>query len=344
MNRRRFALRSIAAAFGLGLPHGYSRGQSQTLTTKKTSVSTFSTEGNKVKCYLEGLETPSRLLHVTDTHLFMDDDRGKPFQQYSGRMAKAYNETKHFETGEPTHPEKAFLETIAYAKEQGIDLLGLSGDIFSFPSEAAIDWVLNHLSESGLDYLYTAGNHDWHYEGMKGSLHELRDTWTKERLLPLYQGGHPLMNSKTINGIKFISIDNSLYEINEDQLSYFREEVKSGEPVVLLVHIPFYAPGRYVSYGCGHPEWGAESDTIFEIEGRIRWPESGHNATTYAFYEEVFGGGNVTSVFAGHVHRQTVDVINGIPQFLAPPNAMGGFLEVEFLPLAEKWPPGIKQE
>lgn len=273
----------------------------------------------------------------------MDDERGVPYRQYSERMAQAYNATKHFETGELTHPEKAFTETIAIAKENGVDLLGLSGDIFSFPSEAAIEWVLKQLSESGLEYLYTAGNHDWHYEGMEGSLHQLRETWTKERLIPLYQGENPLMNSKTINGIKFISLDNSLYEITEAQVDYLKKEAKSSEPIVLLVHIPFYAPGRSVGYGCGHPEWGAVSDTSFEIEGREKWPEYGHNSTTYAFYEEVFTGGKVLAVFAGHVHRQTVDVINGVPQFLAPPNAMGGFLEVEFLPMENRWPPQVKQ-
>ncbi|WP_232835069.1 metallophosphoesterase family protein [Pleomorphovibrio marinus] len=323
------------SALGLTFPNALLRAKAPLTLPMEQSEVTFSTEGNEVKCYLRGIPAPTRLLHVTDTHLFMDDERGKLYQPYSGRMAKAYNETIHFETGESTNPEKSFLETISLAKEQKVDLLGLSGDIFSFPSESAIEWVMELLTDSGINYLYTAGNHDWHYEGMKGSLHELRETWIEKRLKPLYQGGHPLMNSQSINGIKFISMDNSLYEITEEQLAYFRKESNTDAKVVLLVHIPLYAPGRSVGYGCGHPEWGAKTDTGFKIEGRERWPEKGHSPITFDFHKEVFQGGKVVAVFAGHVHKQTIDIVNGIPQFLAPPNAMGGFLDVEFLPLGK---------
>jgi len=27
-------------------------------------------------------------------------------------------------------------------------------------------------------------------------------------------------------------------------------------PLVLLVHIPLYAPGKSISFGCGNPNWG----------------------------------------------------------------------------------------
>jgi hypothetical protein len=37
-------------------------------------------------------------------------------------------------------------------------------------------------------------------------------------------------------------------------------------------------------------------------------------------------------IFAGHIHRNSMDVINGIPQFVADDNASGAFLDVEFMP------------
>jgi hypothetical protein len=50
------------------------------------------------------------------------------------------------------------------------------------------------------------------------------------------------------------------------------------------------------------------------------------------FHREVFAAPNLLGVFAGHIHRQSIDVINGIPQFVTTANATGGFMDVEFLP------------
>ena len=172
----------------------------------------------------------------------MDDDRGKPFLKYSTRMASAYNQTNHFKTRKKTNPKKSFDGALKFAKEVNADVITLVGDIFSFPSELAIEWVLSKLDAIDIPYIYIAGNHDWHYEGMKGKLVTLRDKWIEKRLIPLYQGNNPLMAAYDIKWIRFLAIDNSTYEINDEQLSFFSKQVESGLPLVLLVHIPMYAP------------------------------------------------------------------------------------------------------
>ena len=191
-------------------------------------------------------------------------------------MAKAYNQTKHFKTREKTSPKESFEQTIAFAKKVNADVITLVGDIFSFPSELAIEWVKSKLDTSGIPYIYVAGNHDWHYEGMEGSLETLRNTWIENRLWPLYQGNNPLMAKYDIKGIRFLAIDNSTYEINNEQLEFFLEHMETGLPLVLLVHIPMYAPGKNISFGCGNPYWGAATDRNFKLERRPKWPESGH--------------------------------------------------------------------
>ena len=80
----------------------------------------------------------------------MDDERGLPFKSYSNRMAKAYNQTKHFKTNTSTNPQKAFEETLAYAKQVNADVITLIGDIFSFPSELAIEWVISKIKATGI--------------------------------------------------------------------------------------------------------------------------------------------------------------------------------------------------
>jgi len=330
MKRRTFVRTATAA---MGIPFGLDVEASLAAKVSENRLrGTISFDENRVRFYTDAVSKPIRIYVVADTHLFTDDERGEPFRQYSGRMAAAYNRTKHFQTGEDTNPEKCFVRVLEKAQEQNVGLVALVGDIFSFPSEAAIEWVGEKLAESKLRYAYVAGNHDWHYEGMPGSLESLRATWIEKRLKPLYQGNAPLMSAYDVGEIRLLTIDNSHSQILPEQLEFFRSQVRTGKPLMLTLHIPLFATGRSVGFGCGNPNWGAKTDRNYQLERRPRWPASGHTQVTMDFHREVFSAPNLLGVFAGHIHRQSCDFINGIPQFVTDDNASGGFLEVEILP------------
>ncbi|QDT02179.1 Calcineurin-like phosphoesterase superfamily domain protein [Rubripirellula lacrimiformis] len=330
MKRRAFVQTAAAASVaGLASPAAVAQPPSRHDAGRGES---FAIDDNKVTFFTNAVPRPVNVMIVADTHLFTDDQRGEPYQEFSGRMAKAYNSTTHVRTGKPTNPEQCFEEALARAETGDIDLLALVGDIFSFPSEAAIEWVTQRLAAIQTPWLYVAGNHDWHYEGMDGTLDELRAEWIERRLKPLYQGRNPLMAAYDLHGVRFVAIDNSHYEILPEQLEFFRTQVSRGQPMVLLVHIPLYAAGRSMGFGCGNPEWSAATDRNFKIERRPRWPESGHTQTTLDFHREVFEAANLMGVFAGHIHRQSVDVVNGIPQFVTNANAVGAFMDIRFEP------------
>jgi predicted phosphodiesterase len=292
----------------------------------------YSIDDIHVRFFNPDIKERFTIIFLADTHLFRDDQRGDAYKAYSGRMAKAYNQTRHFKTNEPTNPEACFEKTLEIAKKENAKLLVLAGDIFSFPSEAAIEWVLDKLKAFGLPYVYTAGNHDWHYEGMQGTAAQLRETWIQKRLFPLYQNENPMMAMREIHNVRLLTIDNSDYQITRAQLDFFRKAIADGKPVLLMMHIPVFAQERPVSYGCGHPEWGAKADRNFELERRERWPEAGHNAITQKFYREVLETPNLLGILAGHIHKQSLDVLNGLPQIVTHSNAHGAYLKVEFVP------------
>ena len=335
MKRRSFLSRSTALIGGLGLSS-----ISYAFTNEKKALFPSNVyvnmDNEKVSFYAEKIKENLKVIHIADTHLFMDDDRGIPYQEFSNRMAKAYNQTTHFKTREKTTPMECFEKTLAYAKQVNADVITLVGDIFSFPSELAVEWVNSKLEATGIPYIYVAGNHDWHYEGMSGKLDTLRDTWIENHLLSLYQGKNPLMAAYDIKGIRFLAIDNSTYEINDEQLAFFSEHAASGLPLVLLVHIPMYAPGKSISFGCGNPNWNASSDRNYKLERRPRWPEDGHSKTTFKFYNEVFNATNLLGIFTGHIHKNSIEIINGKPQIVSDDNASGGYLDIDFLNLKEK--------
>ena len=335
MKRRSFIEGTTTALAGFGFTAS-SCANAEPKEIKNPVKQSVTMDQEKVMFYSEVIKKPIKVVHIADTHLFKDDERGIPYQVYSQRMAKAYNQTTHFKSQVKTHPEEAFEQALEFAKEVNADVITLVGDIFSFPSEAAIEWVLSKLKDVGIPYLYTAGNHDWHYEGMEGSLNSLRDTWIEKRLLPLYQGSHPLMAAYDIKGIRFLAIDNSTYEINEEQFAFFKEQVASGLPLVLLTHIPMYAPGKGIYFGCGNPNWGAATDRNFNLEKRPKWPEAGHTQTTINFHKEVFNAPNLLGIFAGHIHRNSIEIINGKPQIVSDDNASGAYLDISFLPLDEQ--------
>ena len=324
---------SLAGAAGLD-PSGRDDVRKVVKSAKSTLVTH---DDNLLQIHAEKIQEPVKLLLVSDTHLWMSDEREVPFRQYSERMSKAYNHTKHFRTLEDTDPATEFRKTMDMAKKLAPDAIFLLGDIVSYPSEAGIEYAKSLLDETGIPWYYTNGNHDWHYEGMEGTEIALREEWTARRLSPLFKGANHLLYSVDVKGLKVIMLDNSVYEILPEQLTLFRKEMAQRKPALMMSHIPLYAPGFTTGYGCGHPDWNAETDRNYIVERRPRWPAEGHTETTFAFWKEVVTGcrkNNLLATFAGHVHHQASSLVEGWPQFTLKANLTGAYMVVEVLPLA----------
>lgn len=297
----------------------------------------FALNGVDAKIYSKAIAEPVRVLQISDTHLFLDDERGADYRDYSKRMAAAYNKTKHFKTGADTNPIDELKKILADVSPEKYDAVVLTGDIVSFPSAAGVDFLLENLGATGVPYYYIAGNHDWHFEGLPGSSADLRAEWTSKILAPLYpKGADPLAYSVDVKGVKLLLVDDSTYEILPEQLDFVRRELAAGLPTALFMHIPLFAPGRSVGYGVGHPKWGAASDGGWQIERRERWPEAGHSETTFAFRRDVLAAPNLVGVFSGHVHLSSFDVCEGKPNLTARAAVDGSTVKIEFLPLGER--------
>lgn len=294
----------------------------------------FALTGVDAKIYSKAIAEPVRVLQISDTHLFLDDERGAEYRDYSKRMAAAYNKTKHFKTGADTNPIDELKKILADVTPEKYDAVVLTGDIVSFPSAAGVDFLLENLGATGVPYYYIAGNHDWHFEGLPGPSADLRAEWTSKILAPLYpQGADPLAYAVDVKGVKLLLVDDSTYEILPNQLDFVRRELAQGLPTALFMHIPLYAPGRSVGYGVAHPKWGAASDGGWQIERRERWPETGHTETTLAFRREVLAAPNLVGVFTGHVHLSSLDVCEGKANLTARAAVDGSTVKIEFCPL-----------
>lgn len=272
------------------------------MESKKSAFPVISGKNNEVILHSPLLKERCRLTLIGDYHATLEDERGKLFQQYSARMAQWGHSDMH-------HLEELFSKGF----QDGSDAIILLGDMISFPTEKGVETLAGMMKDSPIPVLFTAGNHDWHYEGMPGSDMQKRQEWINKRLLPLYGGHDPMNYAVEIKGIKLLMVDNSVYQITPSQLAFCRKELSDGKPVLLGCHIPLFLGMPYhsvVNYGCGHPEWNGANDPYFKIERRERWAQGGQSAETFAFCREILESENVLGIAAGHTHTYCLETFN----------------------------------
>jgi predicted MPP superfamily phosphohydrolase len=279
---------------------------------------------------IPGVQKKLRILHISDSHITFPGEKDKEFESYSNRMAKAYMDEVDYRTKKPLTGAEAFSKLMDKAVEQKIDLIALTGDIINYPSEHAVNFVLGELKRTGIPFVYVSGNHDWHFEGMKGSDFELRQTWRERFLKSLYEGNDYDCSARMMNGIDIIAIDNSTYQITAKQLEFYRREKAKGLPMVLLMHIPVYMETN--DECCmGWPRWGAATDHLYQLERREQWSEKGNSRETLDFCNEIQSTKNVV-VLAGHVHHNAVSAENDMLQIISDISRRAYARVIELIP------------
>lgn len=274
---------------------------------------------------IEGLCQTTTIFQNTDAHISCDTELDREYELYSTRMNNAFKDR---------NTTTSFTHQMQLAQQKKVDLIALTGDQVNYPSPSSISFVLETVQQTGIPFIYTAGNHDWHYEGMEDSSHDLRQTWREKRLTPLYNGNNPSNTSLDLNGLCIIAIDNATYQINEDQLAFYREQTARHLPTILLIHIPLYLHDSHTgSPLCGNPNWGYDTDRNYEIERRQRWPKSGNLPSTTAFLENVKTTANLVAILCGHTHKNREVAFNNAVQYETQAGFLGGYRTFTFKPL-----------
>ena len=137
---------------------------------------------------------------------------------------------------------------------------------------------------------------------MPGSLDSLRIAWIEKNLTPLYNGHNPLYYSEIINGVNFVGIDNSTYEVNDEQVLFMEEQLSRDEPIILISHIP-YSLNRNAS----QPETIALVDLISSNSDKI------------------------IAILAGHTHRTSFYFTGNLCQYTSLASFQGGSFFVDVI-------------
>ena len=239
-----------------------------------------------------GLERPLKILHVTDSHIALVDERDDARKH---ALAKRFSSVDR---------EGFFREQLAYARER-CDLLVHTGDLIDFTSQANFDFARTVLAEDKV--FFAAGNHE--FSRYVGEAYEDR-AYKMNSFHEMGPGlGAPLFfAARTVGGVNFVAIDDSYHQFEPWQITRLQKELAKGLPVVLCLHAPLYEESLYdfLTGGTGASSYlvGCDEDHLPDDEWRaIEIRPRGVTEEAVGFIKSQ---PQIKAVLAGHVHRSFV--------------------------------------
>ena len=178
-----------------------------------------------------GAVKPFRLLHISDTHLTLADERDN-----ERKLKLAADRSRYFPKA-----EELLAEAERLSQSEGITIVH-TGDLIDFVSEANLDRARSFTGKN--DVFFAAGNHEFSlYVG-----EAFEDEAYRNQSLAHVQKSFPddlRFCVRVINGVKLIGIDDGYYRFDEPQLEALRREADEGLPILLFLHNPLHEPELY---------------------------------------------------------------------------------------------------
>lgn len=248
----------------------------------------------KVRCGV-GARVPFRVLHVTDSHLARIDARDNDLRkaELASRRAGSFPFAEHYG-----------CEAVAYARGHGCRLIH-TGDAYDFVSEANLE-ITGRMFASD-DWIACVGNHEFSKYVGEAKEDEAYKADSADRVARAWPNDIAF-SSNVICGVNFVSADNVYYNFADDFVDRMEAEAGKNLPIVLLCHVPPFAPGLFESvlaehsgrcaYLCGVPE-----KLVAQYSQSDRIEQQSANAATIEAYEYLKALPLLKAILSGHIHR-----------------------------------------
>ena len=273
-----------------------------------------------------GLEKPLKILHVTDTHLTLCDERD---DERKRELAK--RRTADFGNCDG-QVERYLDEQIAYAGEN-CDILVHSGDLIDFVSCANVDRARLILKNEKIFFI--AGNHEYsRYVGE--AWEDLAYRMTSYMQMGFGLGVPMFWNARVVGGVDFVGIDNSYYRFADWQIWRLKREAEKGLPIVLVFHDPLFEQSLY-DYHMAKPHAdcsylvGCDEEHLLPYS-EFRAVQQRPDAATLRMIDYIKSEPLIKAILTGHLHFDFVsDIREGLPQFVTGGGSGGTAREITLI-------------
>ncbi len=177
-----------------------------------------------------GATKPFKALHVSDSHMTRaDESDGERKMKLAASRYRVFPLAEHY-----------FDLQIRYAISKGLMMVH-TGDMIDFVSERNHAFIRSQLRVG--QWVASTGNHEYSLYVGEAKEDEAYKAQSREKLQKAYGDVCNVnFNSKVVNGVNFVSVDDVYYNFTREQLELFKREVKKGLPIVMLCHVPLYTP------------------------------------------------------------------------------------------------------
>lgn len=237
-----------------------------------------------------GAAKPFSILHISDTHLT---------EAYPHEDAGSLNLKKIRTRTFGGRQEEALRDSIAWAKEN-VDFLLHTGDLIDWQSEANFDLVRKYF---GGELFGAVGNHE--YSRSVTHKNVKYDEEYKNGTRNKVSAAYPFdvsFDSKVINGVNFVTIDDVFGYVTENQVERFHAEVKKNLPIVLCMHVPFYTPKIWQAnrkfWSGVDMKYSSLTDKPWESSGAVQLKD----VVTSEFIDYLKKEKLLKAILAGHTH------------------------------------------
>lgn len=232
-----------------------------------------------------GAEKPFKVLHVTDSHLARFDPE-KPCTRFE-------NIRDDIDT--------YFADSCDFCRENNMIMLH-TGDVVDFVSEANFEYMKKCFD--GVDYICATGNHEFcHWVGDATENQQYK--WRMLSRVGKHFRCNMHFDSRVVNGVNFVTLDNGYYMFTEGQLEMLRAEVARGLPIILCMHTPIYSEGlakKAVDNGTPTYLVATPLEIIEKYRESYRRFQQEADDVTLRAVEYIKSEPMIKAVIAGHLH------------------------------------------
>ena len=232
-----------------------------------------------------GAKKPFKFLHASDIHLARFDPE-KPCNRFEDIRDNI---------------DTYFIQLCEYCRENNIPMVD-TGDIIDFISTANLEFMKETLE--GVDHIYAAGNHDFcHWVGDATENNQYK--WRNMKKVAKYFDCNLHFDSRIINGVNFVTIDDGYYLFTQGQFDMLKAEVARDLPIILCLHVPLYTQKlgqRALDNGTPTYLTATPLEIIETYKDPQRRFQQEADDVTLRMVDYIKNEPLIKAVFAGHTH------------------------------------------